>query len=152
MTTDGVRELFERWIDAVNRQDFAAMKSMIHADYIDEMPQSGERTRGAENAMAIAANYPGLETVQDGFTDAQLHRADDRWLITPGFAAVKVVGSNDVYTVTARVRYPDGSHWHVVVLARLKDGLIYRTTTYYAPEFPAPDWRSQWVERMDRPD
>jgi hypothetical protein len=151
MTTDGVRELFERWIDAVNRQDHDAMKSMLHPEYVDEMPQSGERVRGVANAMAIAANYPGLDAVPNNFTDAELHGAEDRWVMTPGFAAVKVVGRDDEYTVTGRVRYPDGSHWHVVVLARLKDGLLYRTTTYYAPEFPAPDWRSQWVEPMVRP-
>ena len=58
------------------------------------------------------------------------------------------VGQAEVYTVTARARYPDGSHWYMIVIARMKDGLIHRTTSFYAPEFPAPEWRAQWVERM----
>ena len=56
-----------------------------------------------------------------------------------------------VYTVTARARYPNGSHWYMIVIARMKDGLVHRTTSFYAPGFPAPEWRAQWVERMQRP-
>jgi hypothetical protein len=149
MTTDSARTIFERWLDAMNRQDFAALRAILHPEYVDEIPQSGERVRGAANMAAIVENYPRRDELRDAIDDAAIVGAEDRWVLTPGFAVVKATGTEDVYTVTARVRYPDGAYWHVILLARLKDGLIYRTRSYYAQEFPAPAWRSQWVERMD---
>jgi hypothetical protein len=142
------RELFERWIDAVNRQDHAALRTMLHPDYVDEMPQSGERTVGVDNLIAILENYPSMDQMRDAMENPQLIGADDRWVMTPNFRVVQVVGDSEVFTVTGAVRYPDGSYWHLIVIARLKDGLIHRTTSFYAPDFPAPEWRAKWVERM----
>lgn len=145
------RVLFQRWVDAVNRNDQAALRSMLHPDYTDEIPQTGERTRGPDNALAILANYPDARDAAMAMTDAELHGADEHWVVAPNFTVIQVEGSDDVYTATSRVQYPDGSRWYVIVLVRLKDGLIHRTTTFYAPEIPAPGWRSEWVERMDTP-
>lgn len=149
--TDSPRALFDRWMEAVNKQDRESLASVLHPDYIDEMPQSGERTRGAANLFAILDNFPRFDEMRDNLSEAEVIGADERWVLTPSFRVVQVVGEAEVYTVTARARYPDGSHWYVVILARLRDGLIHRTTTYYAPEFPAPEWRAPWVERMERP-
>jgi len=115
------------------------------------MPQSGERTRGAANLFAILDNFPDFEQMRNNVSEAELIGVEERWVLTPNYTVVQVVGEAEVYTVTGRARYPDGSHWYMIVLVRLKDGLIHRTTTYYAPEFPAPEWRSQWVEPMGPP-
>ncbi len=147
---DSPRIVFERWMDAFGRQDVNALRSMLHPDYIDEMPQTGELTRGPDNALAIMANYPGASGTPIPLVDAEVHGAEDQWVVAPNFTVIQVVGAAEVYTVNARVRYPDGSSWFVIVLARLKDGLIHRTTTFYAPELPAPEWRARWVERMER--
>ncbi|MEO6294509.1 MAG: nuclear transport factor 2 family protein [Candidatus Limnocylindria bacterium] len=149
--TDTPRQLFDRWIEAINKQDREVLASVLHPDYTDEMPQSGERTRGAANLFAILDNFPDFEQMRNNVSNAELIGAEARWVLTPNFTVVQVVGEAEVYTVTGRARYPDGSLWYMIVLARLKDGLIHRTTTYYAPEFPAPEWRSQWVEPMGPP-
>jgi hypothetical protein len=122
---------------------------MLHPDYVDEMPQSGERTVGVENLIGMLQNYPGMDEMRDAMENPQLIGTEDRWVMGPNFRVVQVEGSSDVYTVTGAVRYPDGSYWHMIVIARLKDGLIHRTTSFYAPDFPAPEWRAQWVERME---
>jgi hypothetical protein len=36
-----------------------------------------------------------------------------------------------------------------VVISELKDGKMWRDRWYFAEPFEAPEWRSQWVERMD---
>ena len=149
MTTGSARSLVERWLDAMNRQDFVAIRSMMHPDFVDEMPQSGERTVGADNLIATLQNYPGVDQMRDAMQNPQLLGAEDRWVMGPNFRVVQVVGDADSYTATAAVRYPDGSYWHMIVIARLKDGLIHRTTTFYAPDFDAPEWRASWVERME---
>lgn len=38
---------------------------------------------------------------------------------------------------------------HGVAVLELKDGKIWRDTRYFAELFEAPEWRSQWVERME---
>lgn len=149
--TDTPRQLFERWVKAVNEQDRALLASVLHPDYVDEMPQSGERTRGAANLFAILDNYPRFDEMLNNVSEAELIGAEERLVLTPSFRVVQVVGEAEVHTVTARARYPDGSHWYMITLVRIRDGLIHRTTTFYAPEYPAPEWRAPWVERMQRP-
>ena len=149
--TESPREFLDRWLNAINTQDKHAMAAMTHPDFIDEIPQSGERTRGMANLFAILDNYPRFDEMRNNISETEVIGAEERLVITPSFRVVQVVGQAEMYTVTARARYPDGSHWYMIIIARMKDGLIHRTTSFYAPEFPAPEWRSRWVERMERP-
>jgi hypothetical protein len=36
-----------------------------------------------------------------------------------------------------------------VSIVELKGGKMWRDTRYYAEPFEAPEWRAQWVERME---
>jgi hypothetical protein len=45
--------------------------------------------------------------------------------------------------------YGEGHVFSVVVVFELRDGKIWRDTRYYAEPFEAPEWRAQWVERME---
>jgi hypothetical protein len=54
------------------------------------------------------------------------------------------------YTTIARAKYPDGSRWWVVAIVELRDGKIYRTETYFVPDFEPPEWRRGIVERLPR--
>ena len=149
---DDVRALFDRWVDAVSRGDWDTAGTMVHPDFIDEMPQTGERTRGWNNMRAAVEHYPGAGGASPGeMHEFHLISPDERFAMTPAYTLVKVEGSGDLHVATARVGYPDGSYWRMVVLARLKDGKLWRTTSYYAPELPAPEWRKEWVERMEAP-
>ncbi len=53
------REVVEQYVRAVFEQDFETQDRVLHAEFVSEWPQSGERVRGAANARAIGENYPG---------------------------------------------------------------------------------------------
>ena len=57
-------------------------------------------------------------------------------------------GGGNTGTITLKAKYPDGSDWWVVSLYHLRDGRIAQTTSFFAPVYPAPEWRRQWVERL----
>jgi len=53
------RTVVERYARAIQDKDFDAQAALLTDDFIDEMPQSGERTRGKANYLALVRNYPG---------------------------------------------------------------------------------------------
>ncbi len=143
------REVFERYVEVLNRQDWGELDNLLHADYVEEYPQSGERIRGIANIKALMSNYPGAEAIAGNVANVDVVGGEAEWLVTPAFTVVRVEGSGDVFTGVARSRYPDGSLWHVVALLKMRDGKIWRSTTFFAQAFPAPEWRSQWVEPIE---
>ena len=142
------RELVERRIAAMNARDWDALEPLLHPDYFEDYPQSGERIRGYANVRAALETYPGgLD--RGGVADAaEVIGGEDRWVMTPNFSVLKVTGTADVYTVVARATYPDGSRWFVISLTRASEGRLRSATTYFAPEFAAPEWRAHLVEPM----
>jgi hypothetical protein len=98
-----------------------------HEDYVMEMPQSGESIRGRENMRSFQEAYPTPPTIQ-------LRRV----LVRDGLWVVE--GIND---------YGGGQVFDVVLLIELRDGKMWRDRRYYAEPFEAPEWRAQWVERME---
>ena len=144
------RAFFERLIDEVfNRRNPDAAESMLHPDYVEEYPQSGERIRGIANYKAVYANIPGRENMDQQRVD--FFAADDQWVLTPTYTLVRVDGTGEAFTAVSRARYPDGSIWHIVALVRMRDGKMWRNTVYFGAEFEAPAWRAPWVERDARP-
>jgi hypothetical protein len=142
------RAVVERLARAIEAKDFEGQAALVTDDYIDEMPQSGERIRGRENALAIARNYPGgVGTVESN----RLVGAEDKWLLTPSFNVMRIEGSGDVYTYVGTVRYSDGTTWQMIVIVELRDGKVAKSTTWYAPPFEAPQWRAPFVERFESP-
>ena len=96
-------------------------------DYVMEMPQSGEAIRGRENMRSFQEAYPKPPNIQ-------LRRV----LVRDGLWVVE--GIND---------YGGGQVFDVVLLIELRDGKMWRDRRYYAEPFEAPEWRAQWVERME---
>ena len=144
----GGRAIVERLARAIEAKDFDAHAELLTDDYIDEMPQSGERIRGRANALAIARNYPG------GVGDVESNRligAEDKWLLTPTFDVMRIEGSGDVYTYIGTARYSDGTTWQMIVIVELRDGKVAKSTSWYAPPFEAPEWRAPFVERFESP-
>jgi hypothetical protein len=39
----------------------------------------------------------------------------------------------------------------MVSLLELRDGLITKATTFFAPFFEPPEWRREWIEVVGRP-
>lgn len=148
MTEPSARAVVEAFIRAIETKDFPAAAGLLTDDYIDEMPQSGELTRGRANFQAIAENYPGGVGTVDPASRA-LAGADDRWVMTPSFSILRIEGSGNTFTYTGSIRYPGSDEtWQMVVIAVVRDGKIAKTTSYYAAPFEAPAWRAPFVERM----
>ena len=144
MTTLNARAAFEGYLSALNERDQAALDALVHPDFEDLYPQSGERTRGLANLKAIIENYP-----EGGWTDLGRERvvgAEDRWVTTPTFIVLRIEGTGNVFTGVQRAEYPDGSEWHVVAIGEMRDGKVWRMQTFFAPRFEPPRWRAQWVE------
>lgn len=146
MAQHGSRSVVERYADAVFHGKIEVLPTTCHADYVEEWPQSGERIRGVDNVVKIHQNYPRFDEIVG--QRARVIGAEDRWVATPAWTLLRIVGSGDAYTLTGTGRYPDGKFYHIVSIVELRDGLIAKGITYWAEPFDAPAWRSQWVERI----
>jgi hypothetical protein len=142
------REFLVRFFDLMSRHELDELVALLHPDFIEEYPQSGERVRGPDNLRAIIANYPG--GLGEAVEAPSYHGRDEEWIMTPAFTVVRVLDAVNTGTGIVKVRYPDGSEWWMVTVFELKDDLLYRQTSLFAPPFEAPEWRAPWVERMDR--
>jgi hypothetical protein len=125
MDEQEVRELFFERLQHLSAE---AEYELRHPDYVMEMPQSGERIRGRDNMRAFQEAYPNPPTIQPR----------------------RVVGSGNVWVIEARSDY-GGQIYHVAMIVEFRDGKIWRDTRYYAEPFEAPEWRAEWVERMEEP-
>jgi len=141
------REIVEEFVRAIEAKDIDAACALMADDFVDEMPQSGERTKGRENYRRIFESYPGGV----GTADAEGKRiigSEDRWVMTPSFNALRIEGSGDTYTYVGTIRYSAGDVWQIIAIVQLRDGKLARSTTWYAAPFEAPDWRGPFVERF----
>jgi SnoaL-like protein len=138
------REIVERFARAIEERDFETQSELVTDDFVNDMPQSGERIRSRANALAVSRSYPGgVGTVERG----RLVGAEDKWVMTPSFNVLRVEGSGDVYTYVGTVHYSSGETWQLVAIVELRGGKIAKATTWYAPPFEAPEWRAPYVER-----
>jgi limonene-1,2-epoxide hydrolase len=120
------RDTLERYRQAFfERQDIDAIADLMHDDYVEEYPQSGERIRGKDNARAVYGSYPALPTLID-----YSYRL-----------------SGDLAIIEMTLEY-DGNRMNVCDIVELQDGKIKLSRGYFGEPFEAPEWRAQWVERM----
>ena len=137
------RSVFAAYLAATNARDAPALRDLLHPDFEDVYPQSGERTRGFDNLRAIIESYPG-GYVGDG--PRRVVGAEDRWIMTPMSTVLRIEGTGNVFTGVSLGRYPDGSDWYIVTIGEMRDGKVWRVETYFAQTFDPPPWRSGWVE------
>ncbi|HEX7172056.1 MAG TPA: nuclear transport factor 2 family protein [Candidatus Limnocylindria bacterium] len=146
----GNRRVVDRWVEALEADDLAAQRALLHDEFVGRYPQSGEVIRGPDNRIAIVAGYPDWDRTSGPVKVETITGTDDQFVSAPsgiGWSIVHLSGSDDEFTITGAVRYPDGSVWHVVGLLIVRDGKIWRETSYFAEPFEAADWRAQYVER-----
>jgi ketosteroid isomerase-like protein len=144
MADTGNRETVEKFWRAANARDWDVLESLLDPEYVWEMPQPGERVRGAKSNREMNESYPGLP-------QGEIQRvtgSEDRWVTTPTWTILKITGTADEYVTESRVAYPDGSVWHGVDFFRFRNGKIQHQVSYYAPTIEAPEWRARWVERF----
>ena len=120
------RAAVDKMQQALATKDFRAALDLYEEDAVQEWPQSGERIRGKKNIAAIDENYPGL----------------------PEMELRRVLVSGDVAIAELKLNY-GGKPVHGVTIYELRNGKILRETGYFADPFEAPEWRKQWVEKME---
>jgi SnoaL-like domain len=103
-------------------------------DYVLEMPQSGERIRGREMMRQFQESYSTLSP-SNPMRRIRLRR---------------VLVREDLWIVEGIADYDDEREaLNVVLILELRDGKMWRDRWYFAEPFEAPEWRAQWVERLE---
>ena len=118
--------LGQHWT-ASDANDFETEHLIYQEDAVLEYPQSGERFRGRRNIQNQRASQPSKKR----------------------FAVRRILGTGDLW-VTEFVLTYDGKPSYTVSIMEFRDDKVARETQYFADPFPAPAWRAQWVERMDK--
>ena len=144
------RAIIELYGKALSERRFDLLAEVLADDYVEEYPQSGEVVRGRDNLIAIIQNYPGRDpnAPLGDVATLSVKPSDGFKVVAPTFSVVRVQGAGDSGVSTLRATYPDGSRWWVVGLYTLRSGKIASNRTFFAPDFPAPAWRAQWVDRL----
>jgi SnoaL-like domain len=130
----------------LDARDWDRLAKLAHADYVWEMPQSGERVRGLENDRAMNENYPGLPKIET----RRITGSEDKWVLTPNWTVLKVTGSGDDYTAESLVKL---SGWERLALGRhlpVSRGQDPASDELLCSPVKAPEWRSAWVESESR--
>ena len=120
------RDTLERYFQALGSHDLDTIDALLHDDYIEEYPQSGERIRGKQNSRTVAENYPG-------------------GLPNTSVSSIKHNGDLGIGEMLSEY---DGNRVYNCIIAELQDGKIKSARAYFGEPFEAPQWRAQWVERM----
>src|SRR5215216_2086719 len=110
------------------QEDYA----MRHQHYTMEIPQSAERIRGREKMREFQAGE-----FQHAYPNP------------PSMQLRRVLVKNRLWVIEWVNDYGGGRVYDVVAIVELRDGRMFRETRYYAEPFEAPEWRAQWVERME---
>jgi len=93
---------------------------------ICDYPQSGERIFGRSNLQALRSHHPGKPS---------------------GFNVRRIVGNGDLWITEYTITY-QGQRAYTVSIMEFRNGKVIHETQYFADPFEAPEWRSQWVQRM----
>jgi ketosteroid isomerase-like protein len=120
-------QVAEKLWKALGAGNWDAASRLLHEDFVQEWPQSGERIVGRDNAIAINQNFPG------GLPTMRFRRT---------------LAGGDLVVLEVELTYGDGSRYLGVSVIELRDGKVVKETDYFAQPFQAPQWRAQWVERM----
>lgn len=129
--TSGVRDhairaaLDQHW-KASDANDSEAEHRIYLEDAVLDYPQSGERTHGRRNIQQQRASQPSQKR----------------------FTVRRIIGGGDLWVTEFILTY-DGKPSYTVSIMEFSGDKVARETQYFADPFAAPDWRAQWVDRMD---
>jgi len=122
-----IRAALDQHWAASDDNDFETEHRIYHEDAVLEYPQSGERTRGRSNIMNQRAGQPNKKR----------------------FSIRRIIGSGELWVTEFILTYDDKPSYTVSIM-EFQGDKVARETQYFADPFPAPAFRAQWVERMDR--
>jgi ketosteroid isomerase-like protein len=122
-----IRTALDQHWAASDADDFETEHLIYREDAVLDYPQSGERTRGRANIQKQRASQPSKKR----------------------FAIRRIIGGGDLW-VTEYILTYDGKPSYTVSIMEFEGDKVARETQYFADPFPAPAWRSQLVERMNK--
>src|SRR5580765_4897963 len=102
---------------AIEAGEWGVAADLMHDDYVQEWPQSGERIVGRDDALAINRNFPG------GVPEMRFRAAH---------------ASGALAVIEVELHYADGSVYQGVSILEVRDGQVAREIDYFAEPFPAP--------------
>ena len=121
------KQVLETFWEKMESNDFYAVAELLHDEFTLEWHQSGELIRGRENFAKINTAYP----------------ANGEWR----FNINSIVAEGDV--VVTDVSVTDGVvKDRVITFSTVRDGKIWKQIEFWPEPFAAPEWRSQWVEKI----
>jgi len=121
-----IRAALDQHWAASDANDFETEHRIYREDAVLDYPQSGERTRGRRNIQAQRASQPSKKR----------------------FTVRRIIGSGGLWVTEFILTY-DGKPSYTVSIMEFEGDKVARETQYFADPFVAPEFRSQWVERMD---
>lgn len=125
---DDARRVVEHYWQLMNTNDWEAVGTLLHDEYVLDWPQSGERIRGRSNFAAVNAHYPAAGPWR--FTVHELI-ADEQGV------------ASEVLVTAPAIRTP------VVSFFAVRGGTIWHMREYWPDPFVAAAWRAAWVERLE---
>ncbi|HVF08743.1 MAG TPA: nuclear transport factor 2 family protein, partial [Actinomycetota bacterium] len=117
MADDDAVTIAEALWQRLGAGDWDGARGLMHDEYVQEWPQSGERIEGPEDALAINRNFPGG---------------------LPAMSIRRTRGSGDQVVLEAELRYAAGSIYQDVSIMEVRDGKVVKETDYFAQPFDAP--------------
>jgi hypothetical protein len=121
------RRGFEALLGAYLAGEEGAQERLIGDDFVEEYPQSGERIRGRDNAMAMATSHPTPPAVQ-------------------GPPRLTWCGE-DLLVLEQKATY-GADAWWAVAIWDVREGRAARETAYFGDAFEPPAWRARFVEQI----
>ena len=121
------RDTIERYFQAFEQGDLDAIAELMHDDYVEEFPQSGERIHGKQDARSVLENFPGG---------------------LPNLVDHSYVVSRDLGVMKMTLDY-GGNRVYACEVIDFQDGKIKRVRAYFGEPFEAPEWRGEWGESIE---
>jgi ketosteroid isomerase-like protein len=122
------RETIERFWAALSREDFDSALSLVHDDFEERYPQSGELIRGRRNFEGLLKSFPGFPSIEH----------------------VRTRGGGEVWVSELEFDYGGtmaGQRWQVCEVIEMRDGKLWRIQAFFGQPFEPAEWRAQWAER-----
>ena len=145
------RPVIEQFIELAAAGQPDQAYELLHPEYEESFPQTGELIRGRDTWLAMTRNYPGMPTFEAmGTTGPEPIRTQVvRPYLPIGLPTIHISGGGNAFTLEFLAEYPNGDRFYLVFIGELKEGLIYKTTLYWAAPEEAPDWRAEYVDRIE---
>lgn len=120
------KDVVKTFWETMNSNDFFKAAEWLSEDFECVWPQSSEIISGRRNFAEINTSYPTHATWKFKINS----------LIAEGDQVVSDVSVTDG-TIRARA----------ITFHTIKNNLISRQVEFWPDDFPAPEWRSQWVSK-----